>query len=158
MIHGGMGGDEMRYRSADFQVDGAMRDVCILDAEIQDWQRVLSSLPSLEWVVSFSTTLAEEPANIFENARALFDALGYDREASATLAIQVGGTWFTCYFFEVEEIEFTFDTGDVFDEISFVLLESFMIWLGEACGKRVIMTMEGTDHRSMPALLEYTPV
>lgn len=31
----------MSYRAEDFQADGALRDVCILDASIDDWQRIL---------------------------------------------------------------------------------------------------------------------
>lgn len=124
---------------------------------VEDWQRMLSSLSSTGWEVSFATTLAEEPPGLLVNARELFDLLALDGEASARLAIHVEEIWFTCYFFDVEEIEFTFDPEDVSDEASFRSLESFIGWLGDSSRKQVVMTMEGTDHRSMPAILEYQP-
>ncbi|SOB81651.1 hypothetical protein [Streptomyces sp. 1331.2] len=147
----------MHYQREDFLVDGALRDLCILDANVEDWQRIISSLSSSEWEVSFTTTLSEESPGVLANARELFETLAIDGEASATLAILVDGIWFTCYFFDMEEVEFTFDPGDVSDETSFRSVERFMKWLGDTCERRVIMTMEGTDHRSMPALLEYAP-
>ncbi|GAA1555371.1 hypothetical protein [Kribbella lupini] len=148
----------MRYRADHFVVDGALRDVCVLDAALGDWQRLISALPSCGWEVSFTTTLPEPSAEVFEVAGRLFEELDLDGQESATLAIAVDGTWFTCYFFEVSEIEFTFHPDNVTDQASFGAVERFMAWLGDTVGKRAIMTMEGSDHPSMPALLEYVPV
>ncbi|MCX5557889.1 hypothetical protein [Streptomyces sp. NBC_00038] len=147
----------MGYPQEFFVADGSFRDLCILDADLADWQRLLSSLSLLKWPVFFSTTYSREPSELPGSARELFEELALDSEESATLAIQADGIWFTCYFFEVEEIEFTFDPVDVVDEASFGMLERFMKWLGDTCGKEVRMTMEGTDHPSMPALFTYSP-
>ncbi len=148
----------MEYRPDLFVVDGALREVCVLDTDLGDWQRVFSALPSCGWEVSFTTTLPEPSAEVFEVAARLFEELDFDGQESARLAIGVDGIWFACYFFDVSEIEFTFFPGDVTDEASYGAVERFMTWLGDVVGKRVIMTMEGTDHPSMPALLEYVPV
>ncbi|MFF4744513.1 hypothetical protein QRN89_13395 [Streptomyces chengbuensis] len=76
----------------------------------------------------------------------------------ATLAVRIGDIWFTSYFFDPSEIEFTFDPRDVVDESGFAAVESFMRRMGNACGKRVVMTMESwTDHVGLPAMLEYRP-
>ncbi|WP_336555314.1 hypothetical protein [Streptomyces sp. PmtA] len=75
---------------------------------------------------------------------------------SATLAVRIGDIWFTSYFFDPSEIEFTFDPRDVVDESGFAAVESFVRRMGNACGKRVVMTMESwTDHVALPAMLEY---
>ncbi|MFE0462254.1 hypothetical protein ACFW1A_23680 [Kitasatospora sp. NPDC058965] len=147
----------MDYRKEHFVVDGALRDLCVLDARGEDWHRMISALSSSGWEVSFTTTLSDGPASAPGDAEELFRQLLLDAEASATLAILVDGIWFACYFFDKEEIEFTFDPEDVPDETSFESVEKFMKWLGDSCGQPVVMTMEGTDHRSMPVLLEYVP-
>lgn len=56
-----------------------------------------------------------------------------------------------CYFFDIDEIEFTFNPADVDGSEPFAHLETFLRWLGESTGRRVVVTMEGADHRTMPA-------
>ncbi|CAL9375764.1 hypothetical protein SUDANB95_00952 [Actinosynnema sp. ALI-1.44] len=147
----------MRYRTSDFVVDGALRDVCVLDTGVEDWRNVISALPFDAWEVSFESTIEAAGLRSADGVTRLLETIFFSDDASARMAIGVGGVWFFCYFFELEEIEFTFDPQDIVDEASFGSLTAFMRWLGEACGKRVVMTMESTDHRSIPALLEYLP-
>lgn len=147
----------MEFRSDDFVVDGSMRDVCILDADLQTWQKLFDGLRRVPWQVSFTTTFEKEPPEVTTSAAALFEELGFDRSASATLALQVDHMWFTCYFFDQDEIEFTFHTEDVSDVQTFASLKSFVTWLANTCDERVVVTMESTDHRSIPPLFEYSP-
>ncbi|MCS0604237.1 hypothetical protein NX794_23915 [Streptomyces sp. LP11] len=91
------------------------------------------------------------------DAAAVWSRLEGDPEESANLAIDVDGVWFTCYFFDIEEIEFTFDPSDVIDATSFAPVRAFVTWLGRATGREVIVTMEGTDHAAMPALIRWRP-
>nr|WP_237498692.1 MULTISPECIES: hypothetical protein [unclassified Streptomyces] len=154
---GGSGGTEMRYRSEDFEVDGALRDVCILDASITDWRNLLEGLKSRDWTVCFAWTLSESNDGVIPDADGLFGRLETEPEESARLAVQVGDIWFTCYFFDIDEIEFTFDPADVDGPLPFAHMEAFVRWLGDATRKDVVVTMEGTDHRAMPALIEYSP-
>lgn len=154
---GGREGVGMQYRSEDFEVDGALRDVCILDASIDDWRNVLAALNSVDWTVSFNWTLSDSIDSSVPDASELFHRLESNPEESASLAVEVGGIWFTCYFFDVDEIEFTFDPGDVTDLESFTAFEEFVRFLGDSARKRVVVTMEGTDHGAMPALFEYSP-
>ncbi|MFE7118883.1 hypothetical protein ACFU99_26045 [Streptomyces sp. NPDC057654] len=151
-------GSRLRYRVEDFVFDGSLRDVCILDAKIEDWQRVFDSVESAGWEVSFSWTLLEVPVGRLPSAGEVFARLEREPEESASLAVQVGNVWFTSYFFEVDEIEFTFDPSDVVDLETFAQLEKFIRRLGDSVGKRVVVTMEGSDHAAMPSLLEYVPV
>lgn len=95
---------------------------------------------------------------MLDSVPALFDRLAVDGEVSVRLSVRVDDLWFTCYFFDVEEMEFTFDPRDVTDESSFASLRGFMVWLGDTTGKRVVMTMESaSDHQGLPALLEHVP-
>ncbi|MEU7529802.1 hypothetical protein AB0A74_29025 [Saccharothrix sp. NPDC042600] len=147
----------MQYRTSDFVVDGALRDICVLDTDVEDWRNVVSALPFDAWEVSFESTIEAAGLGSADGVTRLLETIFFDDDASARMAIGVGGVWFFCYFFELEEMEFTFDPEDIVDEAAFGSLTAFMEWLGEACGKRVVMTMESTDHRSIPALLEYLP-
>ncbi|MGF0176108.1 hypothetical protein ACQF36_38370 [Streptomyces sp. Marseille-Q5077] len=146
------------YDSELFVVDGALRDVCVLEAEVEDWGRVVRDLVASDWVVEFSTTHPRGEELLRSGASELFGALEQSGEDSATLAVRVDRIWFTSYFFDRSEIEFTFDPRDVVDQSGFAAVESFMKTIGDACGKPVVMTMESsTDHAGLPALLEYRP-
>lgn len=148
----------MPYVSALFVADGALRDVCVLDTEAEDWDRVVRDLVASDCVVEFSTTHPRGADLLRSGATALFAALEQSAEDSATLAVLLDRIWFTSYFFDPSEIEFTFDPRDVVDPSGFAAVESFMKRIGDACGKPVVMTMESwTDHVGLPALLEYRP-
>ncbi|MEU8278400.1 hypothetical protein ACFYOK_35600 [Microbispora bryophytorum] len=147
----------MRYRSEHFVADGSLRDIVVLDTDIEDWQQMLSSLASSAWEVSLSVDLPGGSQETPVDARRLFEELESNGDSSARLEIRVDGASFRCYFFQCDEIEFTFDPIEVQDEISFEAVAQFMVWLGDLSGKRVIMTMETTDHATIPALLDYVP-
>lgn len=149
-------GVDLRYRPEDFEADGALRDVCILDADADDWRRVFVALDSTSWEFHFSWTLSGESRSDLPGVAEVFQRLSDDPDESAKLSIRVGSVWFACYFFDVEEIEFTFDPCDVTDQGSFSCLEQFIRCLGDSTGKRVIVTMEtASGHAGLPALLEY---
>ncbi|MEV6836184.1 hypothetical protein AB0N17_16995 [Streptomyces sp. NPDC051133] len=145
------------YRVEDFVADGALRDVCVLDTTLDDWRRVFDGLRAapgnhfLTWTLSGTTESGALDASV------VWSRLEQDPEESASLAIDVDGVWFTCYFFDIEEIEFTFDPSDVVDEATFAPVRAFVTWLGRATGRAVIVTMEGTDHAAMPALIRWQP-
>lgn len=146
----------MRYREADFRTDGALRDVVVLDTRLEDWQRVLASLAVVAWRVHFdprkpgcSSDISTVDVNSLLNR-------GED-DYSAILGVEVAGIWFTCYFFDVSEIEFSFDPSDISGVDEFSALRDFVEWLGDVCGKRVVVTMESSDHASIPPLIEYLP-
>lgn len=148
----------MHYRREHFVVDGALRDLWIADTDVDDWQRVVSSLSTTGWSVDIALSAPEGERNVLGSIPELFDRLAVDGEMSVRLSVRVDDLWLTCYFFDDEEIEFTFDPRDVTDETSFASLERFMVWLGDTSGRRVVMTMEtSTDHRGLPVLLEYVP-
>ena len=148
----------MIYRAADFVADGSLRDISVLDTEIVHWQRMFDALAESPGEVTFEAEVEADvgtPPKL--NAEALFEALNFETDTSARLAINVRGVWFVCHFFEVTEIEFTLDPAQVNSPRDFTAVEEFMTWLGRACGKQVIMSMEGPNHQPQWALLEFTP-
>jgi hypothetical protein len=148
---------EPTYQADDFATDGALRDVCVLDATIDDWRRMFDGLRALPGRHVLTWTLSDTTESGTLDAAAVWSRLEQDPEESASLAIDIDGVWFTCYFFDIEEIEFTFDPSDVVDEAAFGPVRSFVTWLGTATGREVIVTMEGTDHAAMPALIRWRP-
>ncbi|MET7679153.1 hypothetical protein [Streptomyces sp. NPDC005423] len=148
---------EPTYRAEDFVADGALRDVCVLNATIDDWRRVFDGLHAVPGRHVLTWTLAGTAEKGPLDAPAVWSRLERDPEESASLAIDIDGVWFTCYFFDIEEIEFTFDPSDVVDNATFTPVRSFVTWLGTATGREVIVTMEGTDHAAMPPLIRWWP-
>jgi len=146
----------VHYRAADFTVDGALRDVVVLDARLEDWQRVLASLAATGWQVDFDPRKPGCSLDISVIEANSLLSRGED-DYSPILAVAVGDIWFTCYFFDVGEIEFSFDPADVSGSDDFAALCEFVEWLGDVCGKRVVVTMESSDHASIPPLIEYLP-
>jgi hypothetical protein len=141
------------YREEDFQADGSLRDVCVLGADLPTWERLVRVVASSPWDIQFDVN--GEPGRLEDfSVRDLFAAMAEGMDASARLAVRVGELWFTCFFFDVQEIEFSFDPSELAHGQHFGSLENFMVWLHEACGRRVVLTMETTHHDDIPPLLE----
>lgn len=147
----------MRYRAEDFEVDGALRDICVFDTDVRDWELLISALSRSGWAVRFRLILPDGEVDVLESVSELLDRLAVDGEISAAMSVRVDEVMFSCYFFEPERVEFTFDPRDITGESSFASLEKFMTWLGMTTGKRVVMTMESMDQRLLPPLLEFLP-
>lgn len=138
-----------------FEDDGSLRDVCVLDAGPPVWERLLRAVPDSPW--EHRLAVNDEPRSPAEFSVTDFFATE-EEELSARLAIRVGELWFVTFFFDDAEIEFSFDPVQVGDAARFGSLERFMVWLAEACDRRVVMTMETSGHhRDIPALLETVP-
>lgn len=136
------------FRPEHFEVDGSLRDVCVLDAGVAGWERLLRAVRDAPW--EYRLTVDGRSCEPSEHSpRQLVD------EEDATLSIRVGRMWFDSHFFEVGEIEFSFDPSEIEGGEQFGSLERFMLWLANACGQRVVLTMEASSsHCGMPPLLE----
>ncbi|MEU8975447.1 hypothetical protein AB0D11_40615 [Streptomyces monashensis] len=145
------------YRAEVFVADGALRDVCVLDTTIDDWRRMFDGLRAVPGNHVLTWTLSGTAESGALDASVVWSRREQDPEESASLAIDVDGVWFTCYFFDIEEMEFTFDPSDVAGTATFAPVHAFVTWLGTATGREVIVTMEGTDHAAMPALVRWRP-
>lgn len=137
----------------DFQADGSFRDVCVLGVDVPVWERLIRAVMNAPWGRQFDVN--GEPRSLEDfSVRGLFAAKEEGVDVSARLGIRVGELWFDCFFFDVREIEFSFDPSELANGRHFGSLEQFMIWLDETCDRRVVVTMETTRHDDIPPLLE----
>ncbi len=141
------------YRQEDFQADGSLRDVCVLGADLPAWERLVRAVTNAPWDRQFEVNGGPYPLEDF-SVRGLFASKEEGADVSARLGIRVGAIWFDSFFFDVGEIEFSFDPSELASGEHFGSLEQFMIWLAEACDRRVVVTMETTHHDDIPPLLE----
>ncbi|GGP65129.1 hypothetical protein [Saccharothrix coeruleofusca] len=140
------------FRQEDFEADGSLRDVCVLEAGLPVWERLVRAVVESSWEHQFEVD--GEPRPLEEFSVSEFFASAEDQDVSARLAVRVGEVWFDCFFSDVEEVEFSFDPAEIADGERFGSLERFMVWLAGACDRRVVMTVETTRHDDIPVLLE----
>lgn len=121
-------------QKADFERDGSLRDIYVQDATVRDWKLVVTRILDGTYNARLQRGGAEVPLpTVFE---AVFD--GNDRHF---MNFTVGDIVLDCHFFTPTEIEFSFAPDDV-TETSVRHLLAFMIDVGEAIRKPVIMTPE----------------
>ncbi|GAB2968386.1 hypothetical protein [Saccharothrix stipae] len=140
------------FRPEDFEVDGSLRDVCVLDAGLPVWERLVRAVAASSWEHQFEVNGEPRPVERFSVSE--YFALAEVEDMSARLAVRVGEMWFDCFFVDVAEIEFSFDPEEIAGGEHFGSLERFMVWLAGACDRKVVMTMETTRHEDIPVLLE----
>jgi hypothetical protein len=130
---------------ADFERDGSLRDIYVLDTSLEDWDRVLDLVtreaPGARLVHAETGALARLDSR---DVGALFR-----EEQPYRLVFSVGGVELCCHFFSKREVEFDF-SPDGLDEMKMRGLLRFMARLGEVTGKRVVLTPE-----NVPALPIY---
>jgi hypothetical protein len=125
---------------ADFQPDGALRDIYARPADLAAWNRALAFLAS-------STTLRYQ-VNGIEEAVPTSAAEPLSRgDLSSLLMADFGCIGLTCHFFTEDEVELSFDPTDVRDQASLDTLGTFVIGLSNATGCDVFVTPENLRER-----------
>jgi hypothetical protein len=123
--------------SADFEPDGALRDIYIHNTTIADWQAVIDAVtryvPTLEYRIAGKTVAP--PTDISILLRAQADDLRCD------LYVPMGKATLNCHFFTEDEVEFDLDPREMKPEYLTTLVD-FLRLLGEATAKPVLLTME----------------
>lgn len=132
--------------AAEFEWDGSLRDLCVLDTTVEDWTRLLRALPG--WPYPWRYEVDGAAAALPSSARDAFAG------PHAFLAIDVEGVRVACHFFSLEDLEFDIDPRDVKGAREFAALEAFIGRVGAAVGRAVRMTPENTP--DLPFLV-YTP-
>jgi hypothetical protein len=122
---------------ADFEWDGSLRDIYVLQTSIVDWDRLLdflrnSGLPLIYEVDGASPPLPTGVASIFATRQ----------DASPILKVDLRGMWLHSHFFTEDEIEFDLDPREVQDEIALARLLDFMRGVATHLGKTAILTPE----------------
>lgn len=121
----------------DFQYDGSLRDIYILDTSIDDWAHVWAALVADSESLSFEAdgVAMKPPADV----RNVF-ALGETRSVNASY--RLGKQQLNCHFFTETEVEFDLDPRDVDGPVEAERLAHFLLALGRATSKAIRLTPE----------------
>jgi hypothetical protein len=125
---------DWKIQSGDFERDGSLRDIYVQSTTLDDWKALLGLLPKRNYPARLlrSGVAVAVPADV----RSLFD--GADRPL---LTFLIANIELDCHFFTPGEIELSF-APDGMTEATLRALLAFMIDIGEATGKAVLMTPE----------------
>jgi hypothetical protein len=122
----------------DFERDGALRDIYVLETDLTDWQRVVEYLRQTHQPLEFQVN--REPRPLPGQVRQIFNLR--PEGGAAKLALRVGGVLLHCHFFSDEEIEFDFWPEDVKAQAELDALLAFMVDLHRVTQKAVLLTPE----------------
>ena len=131
-----------------FEWDGSWRDLYVLDASLDDWQRLLDYLRASNHGLTFKRE-TEEP--LPDRASDAF--VGAD-DVRPLLQVDIGGVVLNCHFFTEDEIELDLDPREVETDASAASVFGFMRGIGRAVGKPVLLTPESMS--GLP-LITYDP-
>jgi hypothetical protein len=119
----------------EFTFDGSYRDIYVLDADLQGWQRVLDRLRQEHYELVY-----HRAGNVSELPPAAADAFPADGEADRMLSVRFADVLANCHFFTRDEIEFDIDPREVQGQRQLDALFAFMRLLSEATGKDAVLT------------------
>ena len=120
----------------EFEPDGALRDIYVLDTTIKHWQilfDVLRATYTLEYSVDH--TVRPVPATVEE-------VFNNRNTVSPLLKFHVGGILVACHFFTTTAIEFDICPRQVTSEVVLHELLGLLQLVGDTLGKAVIMSNE----------------
>jgi len=138
--------------ASEFEWDGSWRDIYIVGATIDDWQRVLDALSTLSPSPTFHAN--GEPAAMPERVADVFD----QRETSSfLLTLDVGNVGLKCHFFDDEEIEFDLDPREIKGPTELRAVSDFMMLLANRTGKTAILTHENIKSAVILAVAPESP-
>lgn len=123
---------------ADFEIDGAVREIHIRGTSAAMWQLVFQHVISVGRDVRFA--LDSEPAELPDHVQPLF---GHDRPQAPLLAFSIGAVFFTTHFVDPEEIELIFEPEDITSQAQLDTLVAFVAELAAMTQRTVIVTHEG---------------
>jgi hypothetical protein len=121
----------------EFEPDGSLRDIYMLDTTANDWQTVLDHLRRSGRSVRFEVGGVEGP--LPDQVSTIF---GVSAEATPLLNFDVGGVDLACHFFTPSEIEFDFLPTDVQGPERLQSVLEFMAEIGQLLAKTVVLTPE----------------
>ena len=124
--------------SSDFEKDGSLRDIYILDTSLAEWEKVWAFL--LEGRASLTLQIRGEQVPLPSHVEPIFAAR--DRGDTATLSYRLGGVTLNCHFFVSEEVEFDVDPREIRDAGGANDVARFMVGLCEATSREVLLTAE----------------
>lgn len=121
----------------EFVWEGSLRDICIPNASLKDWQVVLDTLRDAKLTMSY--TIRDKPVAVPVTASEAFPPT---REMAGTLTVETNGVHLCCHFFDEQEVEFDLDPREAVSQAELDGLVAFMSRLACATGKTTLMTPE----------------
>ena len=130
----------MRYSdlSDEFEVDGSLRDIYVLNTSVTDWNRVLSMTPNLG---AFTYFRDGEEATLPTDANLIFQ----DADHAHLLRISLGGPIIYTHFFVEDEIEFDLDPNEITSQSDLDLVLNFCASIGRGIGRDIRITAENSS-------------
>jgi len=119
----------------EFAWEGSLRDICVPETTIADWQAIWSLLRRLHVRYAVDDVATTPPNDV----RQIF---AQPRECTHLLAIRVADAQLICHFFDESEIELDLDPRRISDQGQLDALISFMADLAIATGRVVLLTPE----------------
>lgn len=116
-------------------LDGALRDIFILNSTLDDWNNVLQALKNSDYGLEF--LIDYEPAELPNSAEEIFKI-----DKSKTLKVKRDNIFFNSYFFVADEIDFDSDPRDFVAFEQGEDLVNFMRFLSNLTNKPCILTPE----------------
>ncbi|MGK5441112.1 hypothetical protein ACSNN7_04660 [Micromonospora sp. URMC 105] len=134
-----------------FEPDGSLLDAYVLDANEDDWQRVIDLVRSQGW--RFDLTAEGQPLPLPQQVTDIFARRR--SEAAVTMHIwPAPHVMVNTHFFSEDEVEFDFDRTELQGQHQLDILCSFMRSLGRQLGKPVRLTPENSPQHP---LIIYSP-
>ncbi|MGG0177499.1 hypothetical protein [Gottfriedia acidiceleris] len=121
-----------------FFVDGSLRDIYILDANMDDWQKLIDWLCLSDWGIEFYID-GQKNTNIITNGSKLFEE---KKNKSVLMSIDINGVLVNCHFFGEDEIEFDINPQEIIGLTEASSVFEFMSKLSNILGKEIILTEE----------------
>lgn len=127
---------------SEFEWDGSLRDIYVLDANLADWQRVIEFLQMSGYEYKFFrhgvvTPLPSDITIVFKQ-----------KESSACLlTIDLNGIQVNSHFFFDGEIEFDIDPREITGQGQLEALIRFLQSVAESVNKPVILTPENLSEK-----------
>jgi hypothetical protein len=123
----------------DFEPDGGLRDIYVIGADLSVWDR------ALEFLLQGGTArYSIDDVEMSPPARAS-QALEAWPERSPLLVVDRENIEYACHFFGTEQVELDFWPEDVGGPEEFEALQRFVVGLGRATKRIVLVTYEGSE-------------
>ena len=138
---------------AEFEWDGSLRDLYIMETDVQLWQKAFDCLRTSPYSLTY--TVDGEQAELPADVESIFRKR---HEASAFLSIDVNDIRVNCFFFIEEQIEFDIDPREINTEARFGYLCEFIQRMGRGLVRSVILTSETSGREEKSVIIRYLPM
>lgn len=134
----------------EFEFDGSLRDIYVLDTTIDDWEQIINLAHSGTYKIKYAVNGDEFP--LPQHASTIF---ARQDGVNVMLSLCVGTATLNCHFFTAEEIEFDLDPREIRTKSQANEILAFMSHIGRTLNKSVVMTAENSQEK---VILDFDPI